>query len=240
MSAARAWQARQALLLLVGAAALLAIFELTPLDLALQRLFFDPLRGEFPLRGSWLLSEVLHTGARRVSVALGLAALALALVATRGRLSWLPKRNAWVAIAGMVLIPLGISVLKAVTNRHCPWDVVDFGGYAPYVGLLELPPAGLKRGACFPAGHASAGFVWVIWAVALRPRSRRLAQWVLLGGLLLGALLGGVQMLRGAHFLSHTLWSAWFAWAVSVALAALFGAESGGSARLGSARRERR
>jgi membrane-associated PAP2 superfamily phosphatase len=28
-------------------------------------------------------------------------------------------------------------------------------------------------------------------------------------------------MAQGAHFLSHVLWSAWFAWALSLALAAL-------------------
>jgi membrane-associated PAP2 superfamily phosphatase len=29
-----------------------------------------------------------------------------------------------------------------------------------------------------------------------------------------------VQILRGAHFLSHVLWSAWLVWAINVALAA--------------------
>jgi len=219
-----AWLRRQALLLLVIGLLLLALFETLPLDVALQRLFYDPVSGGFPGRHDWLLSDVLHTGARQLLVVLGLAALGLALLGTRGWLTWLPPRNAWLAAAGMIVILLGVAVLKALTNRHCPWDVVDFGGYAPYVGLLELPPASIAPGACFPAGHASGGFVWMVWGVALRPHSRRLACAMVLLGLLLGALLGGAQMLRGAHFLSHTLWTAWFAWAVSVALAALFGA----------------
>ena len=37
----------------------------------------------------------------------------------------------------------------------------------------------------------------------------------------LGMLLGGVQQLRGAHFLTHTLWTAWIACAVAGLLYAL-------------------
>lgn len=238
MAEAKNWLQKQAILLLVSAALLLAVFETMPLDLSLQRLFYDPVLGDFPWRHNWLLADVLHTGARELLIVLGLAALGVALLGTRGRLAWLPRRNAWLAATGLLVIPLGISALKALTNRHCPWDVIDFGGYAPYVGLLAIPPDGINPGGCFPAGHASAGFTWLIWGVALRPYSRRLANGALLAGLLLGGLLGGVQMLRGAHFLSHTLWSAWFAWAVCIALAVLFGAElrsQGGPSRQAAA-----
>ena len=224
-AAEAAWLRRQFWLLLAAGMLLLALFETLPLDMALQRLFYDPVSGSFPGRHDWLLSDVLHTGARQLLIVLGLAALGVALLGTRGLLPWLPPRNAWLAAIGMIAIPLGTTMLKALTNRHCPWDVIDFGGYAPYVGLLTLPPAGIEAGACFPAGHASGGFVWMVWGVALRPHSRRLAAGMVLLGLLLGALLGGAQMLRGAHFLSHTLWSAWLAWALSVALAAAVGAE---------------
>ena len=41
-------------------------------------------------------------------------------------------------------------------------------------------------------------------------------------------------MLQGAHFLSHTLWILWLAWAVSVSLAVLVRADLGLAARRGA------
>jgi membrane-associated PAP2 superfamily phosphatase len=40
---------------------------------------------------------------------------------------------------------------------------------------------------------------------------------MLSGILLLGFFLGGVQTLRGAHYPSHTLWTGFLCWSVSVA-----------------------
>ncbi len=36
--------------------------------------------------------------------------------------------------------------------------------------------------------------------------------------LLAGLLLGAAQQLRGAHFMSHTLWTGWICWSVAVLL----------------------
>ncbi|WP_341650262.1 hypothetical protein [Thauera humireducens] len=59
----------------------------------------------------------------------------------------------------------------------------------------------------------------MVWAVALRPAGRRAARLALLLGLIAGSVLGTARMLQGAHFLSHTLWTLWLAWGVSVSLA---------------------
>ena len=40
-------------------------------------------------------------------------------------------------------------------------------------------------------------------------------------GLALGALFGAAQVMRGAHYVSHVLWSAWICWTLSVAADAL-------------------
>lgn len=221
----RRWLLGQSLLLLLLAAVLLLVFEGTRLDLDLSQFFYDPALEDFPLRHHWLLDWVLHHGMKYASYALVALALVPCWLGWNGELSWLPRRNALLAALGMVLIPLGTALLKMLTNRHCPWDIVDFGGYAPYVGLLEAGPADLKAGTCFPAGHASAGFLWLVWAVALRPAGRFRARIALGVGLGMGALLGGVRLLQGAHFLSHIFWAAWFAWALSLSLAVLVRAE---------------
>ena len=223
--AGRRWLQIQALGLMAMAGLLLLVFENSQLDLTVSQWLFDPALGEFPLRHHWLLDRVLHHGMKYASYALICVALVPCWLGWKGELAWLPRRNAVLAALGMVLIPICTSLLKSATNRHCPWDVVEFGGFAPYLGLLAPSVPGIKAGVCFPAGHAAAGFLWLIWAVALRPAGRGLARIALVTALSYGALLGVVRMVQGAHFLSHVLWSAWFAWALSLALAALLRAE---------------
>ncbi len=221
----RRWLLVQFLLLVASAALLLLVFETTDLDREITRLFYDADAGLFPRRHVWLLEDLLHLGMKQASSVGVVAAMYLCYQGFRAELSWLPRRNALLAASGMVLIPLGTTLLKHLTGRHCPWDMVDFGGFAPYLHLLSAPPNDIKGGLCFPAGHASAGFLWLVWAVALRPAGRQAAGGGLALGLGLGVLLGGARMVQGAHFLSHTLWSMWFAWALCVALAAMLGAE---------------
>lgn len=212
-------------LLAISALLLLCIFETTDLDRQLARIFYDPAVATFPLKRSWFLEAVLHKGAKHVVYVLVALGLCVCWLGWQGRFSWLPRRNALLAALGMLLIPLATSTLKHLTYRHCPWDIVDFGGYVPYQHLFEPALQGIKSGQCFPAGHASVGFLWIVWAVALRPAGTRVARFALLMALLGGGVLGFSRMLQGAHFLSHTLWSLWLAWAISVSLALALRAE---------------
>lgn len=221
----RSWLTRQAIFLLSSAVLLLALFETTRLDMRLARFFYDAGIHDFPLRHHWFFANVLHHGLKYASIALGVVALAVSVAGMRGKLPWLPPRNALASALGMLLIPLGTVLLKRATSRHCPWDIADFGGYAPYLGLLADAPSNIAHGACFPAGHATAGFVWMVWAVTLRPQGLSPARLILAGALLAGAVMGAARMAQGAHFLSHTLWSAWFSWGLSVLLAGIAGAE---------------
>ncbi|MCX8146377.1 MAG: phosphatase PAP2 family protein [Azovibrio sp.] len=227
----RRWVVSQALLLLASALLLLLVFEHSSLDLDITRRLYDPTLAQFPWRHHWLFDHVLHHGMKQASYGAVAAALYFCYLGWKGELTWLPRRNALLAALGMLLIPIGTTVLKSITDRHCPWDLLEFGGFAPYLPLLAPHPDGIKAGECFPAGHASAGFLWIVWGMALRPAGRRLARYGLGLGLGLGALMGWARMMQGAHFLSHTLWSLWFAWAVSLALALLTRADL----RLGAA-----
>ncbi|MDD2741739.1 MAG: phosphatase PAP2 family protein [Rhodocyclaceae bacterium] len=232
LSTARSWMAMQALWLVIIGGLLLWVFQSTDIDRQIAHLFFDEQQGVFPLRRTWLFEDLLHHSAKQVTYLAVAAALYVCYLGYRGALEWLPPRNALLAALGMLLIPLGIATLKVLISRHCPWDMVDFGGYLPYLHLLDTPPTTIQAGACFPAGHASTGLLWIVWGVALRPAGRSLARLGLLTGLLLGGVLGIARMAQGAHFLSHTLWSFWFAWAMSLGLAHVVAADL----RLGAAR----
>lgn len=234
LDASRRWLLAQSALLFLGALLLYGTFERTDLDRRLAHALFDAELGLFPLRHSWFLEAVMHKAAKQATYVLVAASLYLCWQGWRGRLAWLPARNALLAAIGMLAIPLATSTAKLLTARYCPWDLIDFGGYAPYLGLFEAAPPGLKAGECFPAGHASTGFLWIVWAVALKPAGPRAARAALVAGVLAGGVLGTARMLQGAHFLSHTLWTLWLAWAVSVSLAVLVRADLGLAGRRGA------
>lgn len=216
----RAFLIEQSVLLAVAASALLAVFG-GDLDLAVARLFFDAALGKFPGTNDWWLKSVLHDDAR------GAATLALlALIATTAAAWWLPRprrlreaRHALTFVmAAAIAAAITVTGAKHLSSHACPWDIVDFGGIAPYRHLFErhgpLPPVA----GCFPAAHPLVGFGWLGAAFALRPFTRRWAKLSALLSLATGAAFGFIQMARGAHFLSHVLWTAWTAWAANLTL----------------------
>lgn len=118
-----------------------------------------------------------------------------------------------------ILLGTGIvSLLKSTTHIYTPWDLVLFGGDKPYIRLFDAVPTGLPVGHAFPGGYSSGGFAFVclsfLWSV-YRPMYRHFG---LAFGLGLGALFAITQELRGAHFLSHDLFSHVICWYVSWAL----------------------
>ncbi len=152
------------LFLAFSAAILLLVFENSDLDLLLARPFYDSALGDFPFRPNGLFSPIFYYRVKFAVVAGGILAAAACLAGLSGRLLWLPPRNATLALLGLVLIPAAVAALKLVTNRHCPWNVTEFGGLAPYMSLLAQMPREIARGACFPAAHAATGFMWMACA----------------------------------------------------------------------------
>lgn len=168
--------------------------------------------GGFPWRDHWLLSLVLHEGGRRVALLLA-ALLCLAVwwpVGPLVRVAWGERLQLAVST---LLAALCVSLLKWGSSTSCPWELSEFGGLARYASHWSLQPDG-GRGQCFPGGHAAAGFAFAAGYFALRRTQPALARrW--LGAALAGGLAFGLaQQWRGAHFMSHTLWSAAACWAV--------------------------
>lgn len=224
-AAAAAWLDRQALrgpltVSVVWLAALLG-FDAGGFDLPLARLFGGA--DGFALRSHWLLTTVLHEGGRLVAWALVLA-LCIGVWWPRGPLHRLPPGRRLQLAVGTLAAVLAVSALKSLSTTSCPQELAMFGRTAQYMSHWHWPP-GLSDGGtghCFPAGHASAGFAFIAGWFACRRHDRRQA-WAWLGGALLaGTLLGLGQQMRGAHFMSHTLWSAYVCWCVALATDLLF------------------
>jgi len=106
----------------------------------------------------------------------------------------------------------------------CPWDVQDFGGIAPYVSHWAWSVRDTGPGGCFPAGHASAAFACFGGYFVFRQTSPGVARAWLAAVVLSGLALGLAQQMRGAHFTSHTLWTAWVCWVVALIIDCAFAA----------------
>jgi membrane-associated PAP2 superfamily phosphatase len=198
----------------VASLAVLLAWDAAGLDLPLARLMAGG--GGFSLREHWALAGVLHQGGRQLG---WLMALWL-LVGVWWPTGWLrqlarPARLQWLASTLLSLVL--ISALKYSSQTSCPWDLSEFGGSASYLSHWAWGKSDAGPGRCFPAGHASAAFAFIGGYFALRQVSRRRAMLGLAAVLAAGLVLGLAQQLRGAHYMSHTFWTAWCCWVVACA-----------------------
>lgn len=196
----------------------LVALEATPIDLVLARMSYDPLLGVFPLREHVLTTRVAHDGVR-LAAALVFAWILASIWRPRGLLARLERGrrvSLFISVAGCLVV---VAALKRGSALHCPWGLLEFGGAHPYLRLFDSVPAGWPRGSCFPAGHALSAFAFIGGYFAWRDVDRRVARAWLISVLVAGALAGVSQQLRGAHFLSHTLWTAWLTWTLSACIA---------------------
>lgn len=189
------------------------LWDLSGLDLPLARLAGTP--GGFPWRDNRALLLVMHEGPRLLS---WLLLFALFLM-VRWPLGFLRRLDlaarlqlALTVLAGVITV----SLIKNSSSTSCPWDLAEFGGMARHVSHLAWGVADGGPGRCFPAGHASAAFAYLGGWFALRRTAPVAARrWLWAAGVI-GLLLGLGQQWRGAHYMSHTLWTAWLCWTVGL------------------------
>lgn len=207
------------MLLLGCAIALCALLGDGRLDLAISRWFFDG--NAFPLANHWLLKNLLHDAARTAS-AIGalllLASTAAGWATPRARRLNAYRRELLFTSAATVAAALIVAALKHFSSHACPWDFATFGGTVSRA-LAASGKAAAVQG-CLPAAHPVAGYAWLAAGFSLHPFGRRLAGWSWGIAFAAGTTFGVVQIARGAHFLSHVLWSAWVVWAVNLGLLA--------------------
>lgn len=196
----------------------LVLLEATSIDLALARLAYDPSRGVFPLREHFFTTRVSHDGLKLASI-LVFGWILVSVWRPIGPLARLDRRRRlylFVATAACLVV---VSALKRNSALHCPWALLEFGGAHPYLRLFDTVPEGFQRGACFPAGHALSAFAYIGGYFAWRDVDRRIARAWLIAVIVAGTWAGVSQQLRGAHFLSHTLWTMWLTWTLAACIA---------------------
>lgn len=201
----------------------LIYFLLTIISLILEsvvefdRFFQQP----FFENGKWLISPEFHAEYKwlfytGVKVCIIIFTTGLFLYSIYCIYSKKDNLSKWIkpsllAVSSIAAIPLIISILKAITGVYAPNDLIPYGGKNEHIGfLLQLYTYGHPAGGrCFPAGHASGGFA--LMSLSLLPVSNRSKKILLLLGLIVGWSMGLYQMARGEHFISHTLFTMFFA-----------------------------
>jgi len=188
----------------------LVLWDAAGLDLAVSRHYGT--HSGFLWRDAWLTRALLHDGGR----ALGWCVMAFMV----GRALWRAEQDAaaraqrWYWIGVTLVCLLLVPTLKRLTTSSCPWDLAEFGGVAAYVSHWRFGVRDGGPGHCFPSGHAVAAFAFLTLYFDWRTLRPRLARVCLALVCAIGALYGWAQLARGAHYVSHTLWSAWLCWVV--------------------------
>lgn len=218
LSQSAIWHFKQAFGLLFSAIFLLWIYPKTHLDFDLIAPYFDAENKIFSFKNDIFLTQVMHTGLKYFVISIALTLLFLALSGRKFKLSALVRYQMGWAFLGMILSTLAVSIIKSQSMHACPWDLTDFGGQFLYYPLLASLPKGAAAGHCWPGAHASGGFALMAIYFAFRRTQPIFACVSLMISIMLGFVMGWAQMIRGAHFLSHTLWSAWIVWLVLMLL----------------------
>jgi len=188
----------------------IVLWDLSRLDIAIARELGGP-QG-FPLRDHWLLSSVMHTGAKDLGWLLTVV-LCLNVTWPIGAMKQLPAARRVQLVVSALAAWAIVGLLKSANHTSCPWDLDEFGGIARQVSHWSgwtVYDGGAGR--CFPAGHATTGFAFAGGYFALRNDLPGLARTWLACAIVAGLVLGLGQQLRGAHFMSHTLWTGWLCW----------------------------
>lgn len=212
---------RQAWLILPAliAFAMIVLDLTTDTDRLVTRLFYDTRAGAFPLRYTFWLEVVMHQWAKYAVVTLGCHAIAGLLLSFVLPALRAQRRTLLFIVLALSFAPLSVAVGKALSSKHCPWSVDEFGGLVPYARIFESPAPNIPPGRCFPAGHASTGFALLaFYFAAYARRMRRAGRAALTIGITAGGVLGFGRVLQGAHFASHVIWSGIFCWLVMVLL----------------------
>jgi membrane-associated PAP2 superfamily phosphatase len=222
------------MLVLFGGVALAALWWAGQGDVGLADRLYALQGHRWALRDAWLTQDVLHLLGRNLGIVAWAGVLAAWLVsaARDGLAAW---RRPWLyLLSASTLGAASVAWIKSWSNVDCPWDLARYGGTHAHLGLFQARPASWGHASCFPAGHASAGYMWLalyFFLARVRPQWRWRG---LAGALLAGLVFGGAQQARGAHFLSHDLATAMVCWAGALALHAVFWPPSSWRARAGA------
>lgn len=197
------------------------VITLGDVDRILADYFYVIQGNDWAWKSSWLAETVFHKGGRALSLFLALISLTLLIAAYLHRSLAVHKKPLLYLFLATIGSSLLVSFFKAALAVSCPWEFDRYGGNLVYSTVIEQ--LFVRNGdGCFPAGQASAGYAWIsCYFFGLYYQSK----WRFAGlaiPIISGIILGVAQQIRGAHFISHDVWTLAICWFYSFALFLLF------------------
>lgn len=193
--------------------------EFSGIDLWLADAIYHWSGDSWRWRDAWVTATLVHEYGRTLVAVLVLVLLLLILGSWQVAVLSPFRSGLCYVLVSALLAGLVVNIGKRLTHVDCPWDLLRYGGTADYVRNFMSHAGTGGVGGCFPAGHASAGYGWFGLYYFVRQFWPRWRSAALAGVLLLGLVFGIGQQLRGAHFLSHDVWTLGICWLVATTLA---------------------
>ncbi len=192
------------------------LFEITDWDIILSNQFFDVEKQSWIYKDTFWARDILHTAGRYLIAVIGIGSFTFWIASFQ--VDFLrAEKSIFLYIALTIGISTGlVGILKILTHHHCPYEFDLFGGPVPYVKLFDLELAIPKAGRCFPSAHASAGFSLFGFYFVMYKRNPRQRGLVFFVVMIVGTMFSLSQIARGAHFVSHNIWSAAICWFVAL------------------------
>lgn len=194
------------------AVSLFLLWKFFPVDGALDMYLIQPwisTNGEFPFKKNWYLDTLSHHYVKNLLIAVYVSFLVI-LIGSFRYMPWRDLRWHYGYMLIMVIISTSIiGILKSQSDHACPWNMVQTQ-QDHFIWILNQ-----TAGHCFPGGHSATGFALMVGYFVYRNTDRKRALFYLCAGVIIGFAMGWGQMMRGAHFLSHNLWTGWVIWLVN-------------------------
>ena len=197
-------QMTESMLLIAGITLLLAVYWLK-LDFIIADFIYSQFEWQF--KKSFVVEGLLHKFARIMLIALYLGIIYQLIKKISAANDPSGVYNLFILILAIGISVLVVTTAKRFIDVDCPWDLIRYGGDKPYFPLFKYNNSYLPSAHCFPASHASVGYSWIALFFYFKITQNKLKFKVLGLVLCMGLIFGFAQQLRGAHFISHDLWS---------------------------------
>ncbi len=135
------------------------IFYGAGFDFVLASAIFELEGGQWRLTNHWLFSDVLHSGSRLLNNIILANLLGFWLYQQLSRKSSSERTIALTKLVVSLLLSFSIvALLKRMLPAECPWDLQQFGGNLPFIGVFaDNPPPCILHNVSRPATP-----VWVM------------------------------------------------------------------------------
>lgn len=200
----------------------LFLIKLSNIDVFIQNYFFDFTDKEWLIdKSEPFKKNIFH---KLPKIIFGLLILLTIFFAFKYRTNnYFRYQQALLIVIGLTVNPIISANIKKFTNIYCPAQLKIYSGNHDYHKIFYInQPDELKnkKGQCFPAGHAVAGFSLFILFFVFQTRFLQISSLIM--AILAGWIIGSYQIIKGDHFFGDTLISMLLCFVLSAIIARIF------------------